>query len=364
MKQMIARLLIIMLLSIIGAMPAAATTHGDAERDPEAMRLLVKSAEAPLINYDMYIDQSIMGTIDQPVTTTMPSQMQQLSQVRGNDALITSTYSASVGPEIQSIQTRGIVQNGQAYYETPDGWVPVPTSPLAIDLKNPRDAIALDMVRTARLSDSGMIALEPFQEVIVTYDPSLFKQVANQFMPSPDQLPEGIEMTVDWQRLDSVITLDPVSGRILSQTIQSTVVIQAGPGSMKMQIEIQATIRIFPAFDSIDLPDMTMAQLPSDAVDALDWLRNDAGVLAPYRFDTSAAAVFFVQRLYRSGAVDVVVVDIYDDPTGENPPYSEVLMVVLPEDTDKRQAIFKLVDQEAINQGYDYGQTELVLWWE
>lgn len=107
--------------------------------------------------------------------------------------------------------------------------------------------------------------------------------------------------------------------------------------------------------------------------EARQWLADNAGPspLASNRFGEKENAIAFVEQLYQAGARAVYVVNIMNDPQtirDEGGPYADSLVVMLPEDKDKREKLFELIGAESRREGFDpdkdHGQKELFLWWD
>jgi hypothetical protein len=107
--------------------------------------------------------------------------------------------------------------------------------------------------------------------------------------------------------------------------------------------------------------------------EARDWLNKNANPfpLASNRFGEKQNASAFVDQLYQAGAETVYVVRVMNDPQTiqeEGGPYADCLVVVLPEEKEKRIRLFELAGSEAIKEGFDpeqdRGQKELFLWWD
>ena len=108
-------------------------------------------------------------------------------------------------------------------------------------------------------------------------------------------------------------------------------------------------------------------------IDARAWLleNRNLSALASNRFETTAAALRFVNRLYGAGAESVLVSGIRSEPwrlEAEGGPYASTLVVVLPQESQKREELFRLSNREAAREGLaveqDHGQRQLVLWWD
>ena len=108
-------------------------------------------------------------------------------------------------------------------------------------------------------------------------------------------------------------------------------------------------------------------------IPARSWLasnKNDSA-LATNRFDTTANAAAFVERLFSLGAVEVYVGDPMDEQgriAREGGPYADTVIVKLPNDPDMRRTLFKLFATEARREGFtpvaDVGQEHYLLWWD
>ncbi|HUT28610.1 MAG TPA: hypothetical protein VMX13_02375 [Sedimentisphaerales bacterium] len=107
--------------------------------------------------------------------------------------------------------------------------------------------------------------------------------------------------------------------------------------------------------------------------EARQWLRTNKNVspLASNRFGTKEKAVAFVEQLYEAGAETVYVTNIQKEDwriKDEGGPYADAVIVVLPEDKEKRQKLFEICRVEAEKEGFegmkDMGQKELFFWWD
>jgi hypothetical protein len=115
----------------------------------------------------------------------------------------------------------------------------------------------------------------------------------------------------------------------------------------------------------------------SHGPEALEWLRNNrsAFAFAGNRFDSTQAAIAFVEEAYAAGARRVFIPDdaIRADPieVGESGgPYADAVVIELP-DTG-REALYQLFEREAALEGYDEMKGDqsvidgryLYLWWD
>lgn len=107
--------------------------------------------------------------------------------------------------------------------------------------------------------------------------------------------------------------------------------------------------------------------------EAREWLKNNnsPSPLASNRFMDKEEALEFVEGLYEAGAEKVSVVHVKDEPdriAEGGGPYSDYLIVTLPEEAKKRSALFKIHAVEAKNEGFDAvpdnGEKELFFWWD
>jgi hypothetical protein len=93
--------------------------------------------------------------------------------------------------------------------------------------------------------------------------------------------------------------------------------------------------------------------------EARDWIKSAAPAVqfAPARFDSAEAALDFVYKVYRAGAVEVTVV------AG-----GTALNIVLPSDTELRAHVIEVCNLERERAGVatvaDIGQAELILTWD
>jgi len=108
--------------------------------------------------------------------------------------------------------------------------------------------------------------------------------------------------------------------------------------------------------------------------EALDWLRanHHPTPFATNRFGTREEALEFVEQLYAAGATFVSIDGILMLPNHNWAPYADTLIVDLPEDGERRRAVFELSehvgkpdedgpDPEPL---IDCGQPSIRLWWD
>jgi hypothetical protein len=111
--------------------------------------------------------------------------------------------------------------------------------------------------------------------------------------------------------------------------------------------------------------------------EALEWLRNNksASGFAGNRFDSTQAAIIFVEEVYAAGASRAFIPDdaIRADPTEvreSGGPYADAMVIELPE--TGREALYRLFEREAVLEGYDDMKGDqsvidgryLYLWWD
>jgi hypothetical protein len=110
--------------------------------------------------------------------------------------------------------------------------------------------------------------------------------------------------------------------------------------------------------------------------EALEWLRNNksASGFAGNRFDSTNAAIAFVQEVYAAGAKrvfipdDAIRADAIELP--ECGPYADAMVIELPD--AGREAIYLLFEREAASEGCDdmRGNQSVIdgrylyLWWD
>ena len=107
--------------------------------------------------------------------------------------------------------------------------------------------------------------------------------------------------------------------------------------------------------------------------EARGWLLENRNpcAFAGNRFETTAAALRFVNRLIAAGADSVFVTGVDTDARRletAGGPYADALVVVLPADAAPREVLFQMINLEAARGGFaterDEGQRELLLWWD
>lgn len=123
----------------------------------------------------------------------------------------------------------------------------------------------------------------------------------------------------------------------------------------------------------------TFSQLPqipgrnNQRFEAREWISSNPNTspFAGNRFAGKQQALTFVDSLYHLGATSVFVSGILEEPwriQKEGGPYADILIVQLPQDQQKRAALFEIANKEAEEDGFvpeqDTGQAELLLWWD
>lgn len=113
-------------------------------------------------------------------------------------------------------------------------------------------------------------------------------------------------------------------------------------------------------------------------LEARFWLKNNNSkhAFAGSRFQNTKAASEFAEQLYDTGAENIQVSGILNEDMRiekEGGPYADTFIVRLPEDKEKRQKIFSIYFKEAENPDFienmeslntiDYGQKDLIFWW-
>lgn len=103
------------------------------------------------------------------------------------------------------------------------------------------------------------------------------------------------------------------------------------------------------------------------------WLESNHNpyAFASNHFGKKENALKFIRNLYKQGCIKVYVTGIYDEDwriKEEGGPYADTLVVILPDDKQKRKTIFTIHAKEAISEGFspekDTGQKELLFWWD
>jgi hypothetical protein len=117
----------------------------------------------------------------------------------------------------------------------------------------------------------------------------------------------------------------------------------------------------------------------AEGPEALTWLRSNrsASALAGNRFDSTAAAIAFVEALYQAGATRVFIPQdsIRDDEVElreSGGPYADSLVIELPTTPPPSRELFRLFEAEAESEGYGEMKGEesvidgryLFLWWD
>lgn len=106
---------------------------------------------------------------------------------------------------------------------------------------------------------------------------------------------------------------------------------------------------------------------------AKDWLgsNRNPSALATNRFGPTGNAIAFVEALFAAGATNVYVAEPLDEPErveAEGGPYADTLIVEFPDSQPERQALLRIIGEEARAQGaeppQDRGQRLELLWWD
>jgi hypothetical protein len=117
------------------------------------------------------------------------------------------------------------------------------------------------------------------------------------------------------------------------------------------------------------------AHVVMDGPEALEWLKvnKNESALASNRFLETPNSVKFVKALYAAGAVKVIVPkdtirDDADTVSFEGGPYADALVVTIPTEPSKRQAVVDLCRAELKREGFDSEEVEtapqIYLWWD
>jgi outer membrane murein-binding lipoprotein Lpp len=130
--------------------------------------------------------------------------------------------------------------------------------------------------------------------------------------------------------------------------------------------------RVLDAFGEAQTID---AHVVMDGPEALEWLKSNRNesALASNRFLGTENAVKYVKALYAAGAVKIVVPNdtIHDDKdtmSFEGGPYADALVVTVPTEAGKRQAVIAMCRAELRREGFDSDEVEtapqIYLWWD
>ena len=108
---------------------------------------------------------------------------------------------------------------------------------------------------------------------------------------------------------------------------------------------------------------------PTDP-EALEWLRQadpETG-LAGNRFDSAEEGARFIESLYAAGAVKVVITTESIQPVSATQHHADAIRVVLPDDAAKRVELFRILNREVKEEGFDLevdsGQPVFYMWWD
>jgi hypothetical protein len=123
-----------------------------------------------------------------------------------------------------------------------------------------------------------------------------------------------------------------------------------------------------PSAPAPPVPDQT--GISASGPEALTWLRNsdNESALASNRFGDTQTAIRFVEHLYAAGAQRVLIPEDSIQDDGDQLVYADALVVVLPPELSKRQALFHMCDREWAGRDADLpaaeDQDSIFLWWD
>jgi len=110
--------------------------------------------------------------------------------------------------------------------------------------------------------------------------------------------------------------------------------------------------------------------------EALTWLEGNQNpsAFSSNRFKDTADAIAFVRTLYGSGAKEVLISNILDEPwriEEEGGPYADLMLVVLPSDKAQQEQVIRIYHAECSKYFCNDGNAEagirgdtLMLWWD
>jgi hypothetical protein len=116
------------------------------------------------------------------------------------------------------------------------------------------------------------------------------------------------------------------------------------------------------------VPDQT--GISASGQEALAWLRtsDNESALASNRFADTQTAIRFVEQLYAAGAQRILIPEDSIQDDGDQLLYADALIVVLPPELSKRQALFHVCDREWAGRDADLpaaeDQDSIFLWWD
>jgi hypothetical protein len=116
--------------------------------------------------------------------------------------------------------------------------------------------------------------------------------------------------------------------------------------------------------------DTTYSTMKPTDPEAVGWLRRtdiETG-LAGNRFDSAEEGAEFIERLYAAGAVKVVITTESIQVESPTEHYADAIRVVLPDDPAKRLELFRILNREVADEGFDLevdtGQPVFFMWWD
>ena len=124
---------------------------------------------------------------------------------------------------------------------------------------------------------------------------------------------------------------------------------------------------------SLDLVEQRRSEAPPRQMEARDLLASNPSEhpIALNHFCGRVDTEKFVERLYALGAGRVLADNVsYDDDSTRSGPYTDSLVVQLPEDKDSREALVSLCNEHCMADAstgakfVDQGQPTLYLWWD
>ena len=120
---------------------------------------------------------------------------------------------------------------------------------------------------------------------------------------------------------------------------------------------------------AVDSPTEANLVVRPDDPEARLWLGqgDDKVTLAGNRFDSTVDAAQFVAMLYAEGAEHVVIASETIRPERDGH-LADAIRVVLPSDAEQRQRLFRVLNDEAADAGFepvpDSGQQVYYMWWD
>jgi hypothetical protein len=113
-----------------------------------------------------------------------------------------------------------------------------------------------DMIRTAHLGQARTVEGRQLQDVVFTFDTAMLQSMIDTLLKSAVPADAGVEVSVAWENLSGVATIDKGSGHLsgLTMDVAATVVVTAEGQTIKAHITVHQTMAATPNSQPIAWP--------------------------------------------------------------------------------------------------------------